>query len=61
MAARIAVTVVLIFAPNLNGYNWRRLITPLPARGTIFLVVVDDDWTSTVTRVPEYSSGIAAN
>ena len=39
-------------APRVNGYTCCKLNTPAPARGTMRLVVVDDDCTRTVTAVP---------
>ena len=41
-AAKIAVTVVPIFAPRVNGYTCLSVRTPAPARGTIVEVVMDE-------------------
>ena len=40
--ANNAVTVVPMFAPNVNGYICRRVRTPAPARGIIVEVVIDE-------------------
>ena len=40
--ANNAVTVVPRFAPNVNGYNCRRVTIPAPAKGTIVDVVMDE-------------------
>ena len=40
--ANKAVTVVPIFAPNVNGYSCRRVTIPAPASGIIVDVVIDE-------------------
>ena len=53
VAASNAVIQVPILAPMVKGKTCLVVNTPAPARGTIRLVVVDDDWTNMVTIVPE--------
>ena len=40
--ANNAVTVVPIFAPNVNGYNCLSVTIPAPASGTMVEVVIDE-------------------
>jgi len=51
-AAKIAVMVVPIFAPRVNGYTCLRVSTPAPARGTMVEVVIDELCTIIVNSIP---------
>ena len=51
-AANIAVMVVPILAPSVNGYTCLSVRTPAPARGTIVEVVIDELWTIIVKSIP---------
>ena len=51
-AAKIAVMVVPIFAPIVNGYICLSVRTPAPARGTMVDVVIDELCTIIVKITP---------
>ena len=52
IAARTAVKVVPMFAPIIYGKMLSRETIPVPARGTIKEVVIEELWTTTVKRSP---------
>ena len=52
VAASSAVIVVPILAPRVNGKTCLSVMIPAPAIGTKRLVVVEEDYTIIVTRVP---------
>ena len=50
--ARIAVTVVPIFVPNVKGYTCSRVSSPEPIRGIANEVVTELLWTMAVVITP---------
>ena len=54
----MAVTVVPMLAPMIIGTAASTGNNPVPTRPTIVEVVTDEDWATTVARMPTHSAAI---